>query len=127
MAGFIVRLLCSSFPRIPFRLPLLLPFLPLFPLLFPPARQTTMMHRLTSLSECRYVALLSGEAIISIPETGQSVRIEGGKDGLIIAADTKDVSVRGHRTVYPGAEQTVAISIPVREGRVPEHVVVEER
>lgn len=74
----------------------------------------------------QYVAFLAGEAVISIPGTGQSVRVEGGRGGLILAADTKDVSAEGHRTVYPGGEETVAISIPIRDGRVPEHVVLEE-
>ncbi|KAL8753728.1 MAG: hypothetical protein Q9184_005335 [Pyrenodesmia sp. 2 TL-2023] len=73
----------------------------------------------------QYVAFLAGEAIITVPETGQSVRIKGGKDGLIIAADTVDVSRKGHDTRYPSEEETVAVVIPVADGKVPEHVVVD--
>ncbi|KAL8653368.1 MAG: hypothetical protein Q9210_002145 [Variospora velana] len=76
--------------------------------------------------QMQYVAFLTGEAVITIPETGQSVTIKGGRDGLIIAADTKDVSRVGHETRYPNGEETVAISMPFADGKVPEHVVLEE-
>ncbi|KAL8928985.1 MAG: hypothetical protein Q9208_001428 [Pyrenodesmia sp. 3 TL-2023] len=73
----------------------------------------------------QYVAFLAGEAIITVPETGQSVRIKGGKDGLIIAADTADVSRKGHDTRYPSGKQTVAVVIPLADGKVPEHIVLD--
>ncbi|KAL8936028.1 MAG: hypothetical protein Q9216_005142 [Gyalolechia sp. 2 TL-2023] len=72
----------------------------------------------------QYVAFLAGEAVVSIPETGESVTVKGGKNGLIIAADTVDVSHKGHETKYPSGEQTVAIAIPIRNGKIPEHHVI---
>ncbi|KAI4169086.1 MAG: hypothetical protein LQ343_005949 [Gyalolechia ehrenbergii] len=72
----------------------------------------------------QYVAFLAGEAVISIPETGQSITIKGGKDGLIIAADTADVSKMGHETRYPSGEQTAAIAIPIQDGKLPEHTTL---
>ncbi|KAI4088340.1 MAG: hypothetical protein LQ348_005228 [Seirophora lacunosa] len=74
----------------------------------------------------QYVVFLSGEAVISVPETGQSATIKGGKDGLIIVADTKDVSRLGHVTTYPTGEETTALQIPFADGKVPEHVVLED-
>lgn len=73
----------------------------------------------------RYVAFLTGEAVITVPETGQSVTIKGGKDGLIIAADTADVSKEGHDTRYPSGEETIAVVIPIADGKVPEHTVLD--
>ncbi|KAL8902574.1 MAG: hypothetical protein Q9207_004575 [Kuettlingeria erythrocarpa] len=74
----------------------------------------------------QYVAFLAGEAIITTPETGQSVKIKGGRDGLILVADTADVSSKGHDTRYPSGKETVALQIPVAGGKVPEHVVLDE-
>lgn len=52
--------------------------------------------------------------------------IHGGKNGLIIAADTADVSDDGHITVYLSREQTVGLQIPFRDGVVPPHRVIHE-
>ncbi|KAL8804740.1 MAG: hypothetical protein Q9200_005696 [Gallowayella weberi] len=72
----------------------------------------------------QYVAFLAGEAVVSTPESQQSAIIKGGKDGLIIAADTKDVSRLGHDTKYPSGEQTIGIQIPTVDGKVPPHTVL---
>lgn len=72
----------------------------------------------------RYVAFLAGEAVVTIPDTGHSATIKGGKNGLIIAADTADVSKQGHITNYPSEEETAAIQIPIADGKVPEHIVL---
>ncbi|KAL8728278.1 MAG: hypothetical protein Q9166_005519 [cf. Caloplaca sp. 2 TL-2023] len=77
-----------------------------------------------ALIPARYVAFLSGEAVVSVPGSGESAMIKGGKDGLIIAADTADVSKKGHDTRYPTAEQTNAIQIPTADGKVPAHTVL---
>ena len=50
----------------------------------------------------------------------------GGKNGLILAADTACVSRRGHTTVYPSREQTVAVVLPLDGGEVPVHEVLHE-
>lgn len=50
--------------------------------------------------------------------------IQGGKYGLIIAADTHDVSKHGHITTYPGDSDTVVLQIPFKAGSVPKHTVL---
>ncbi|KAL8723925.1 MAG: hypothetical protein Q9181_007078 [Wetmoreana brouardii] len=72
----------------------------------------------------QYVAFIAGEAVLSVPESGQSASIKGGKDGLIIAADTADVSRKGHDTYYPSGEETIGIQIPTADGDVPAHTVL---
>ncbi|KAL8786474.1 MAG: hypothetical protein Q9213_002790 [Squamulea squamosa] len=72
----------------------------------------------------QYVAFLSGKAVVSVPDSGQSATIQGGKDGLIIAADTANVSTKGHDTKYPSEEQTIAIQIPTADGKTPAHTVL---
>lgn len=37
----------------------------------------------------------------------------GGKYGLIIAADTAEVSEHGHRTQYPSAADTIGMQMPI--------------
>ncbi|KAL9111390.1 MAG: hypothetical protein Q9227_004267 [Pyrenula ochraceoflavens] len=72
----------------------------------------------------QYVAFLSGVANVTLPDSDEKVVIEGGADGLIIAADTADVSEKGHITKYPGDTPTMALSIPFRDGEVPRHKVL---
>ncbi|PHH72607.1 hypothetical protein CDD82_5899 [Ophiocordyceps australis] len=72
----------------------------------------------------QYVVFLSGRAEISVPGSSQPVVVDGGQDGLIIAADTADVSSLGHRTVYPGDVPTTAIQLPFLDGQIPPHKVL---
>ena len=51
----------------------------------------------------------------------------GGKNGLLFAADTRDVSQGGHVTVYPSERETVGLQIPTENGTIPEHEVLYER
>lgn len=69
----------------------------------------------------RYVAFLSGLAHITLPNSNQEAWIRGGKYGLIIAADTADVSRDGHITQYPSMMETTALQIPLARGVVPPH------
>lgn len=71
----------------------------------------------------RYVYFTSGFAVVSIPNSTASVRIKGGRDGLIIAADTVG---EGHVTKYPSNEETVALLVPTLGGVVPKHSVLYE-
>ncbi|KAL8665070.1 MAG: hypothetical protein Q9168_007779 [Polycauliona sp. 1 TL-2023] len=71
----------------------------------------------------QYVAFLSGEAVVSVPNQ-PPVTIKGGRDGMIIAADTAAVSKQGHDTKYPSGKQTTAIQIPTADGKVPAHTVL---
>ncbi|KAI4270963.1 MAG: hypothetical protein L6R38_006966 [Xanthoria sp. 2 TBL-2021] len=72
----------------------------------------------------QYVAFLSGTAVVSVPDSRRSVTIKGGRDGLIIAVDTADVSKLGYNTKYPSEEQTIGIQIPTADGKVPAHTVL---
>ncbi|KAK9855361.1 hypothetical protein MYU51_002829 [Penicillium brevicompactum] len=53
-------------------------------------------------------------------------RVEGGKNGAILALDTADVSALGHYTTYPSKERTVALEIPLGEAGAPSHRVLHE-
>jgi len=72
----------------------------------------------------QYVSFLSGTAVVTLPNSTDSVTIRGGKDGLIIAADTAAVSAGGHITTYPTSEETTALQIPTLNGAVPAHTVL---
>lgn len=48
----------------------------------------------------------------------------GGEFGVAFAADTAAVSAQGHRTQFPGTTETVILTIPAKDGLVPEHVVL---
>ena len=65
-----------------------------------------------------------GLAKISLPDLPDTATIQGGSYGLILAADTAEVSKKGHTTVYPGKEQTVGVVIPLAGNKVPEHKVL---
>ncbi|KAI3335449.1 hypothetical protein F4824DRAFT_501077 [Ustulina deusta] len=75
--------------------------------------------------ENQWVAFISGLAYITLPDDNTTgAYISGGQFGLIFAADTKNVSVKGHRTQYPGITETVALRIPTADGEVPKHRVL---
>ncbi|KAL8917456.1 MAG: hypothetical protein Q9208_007950 [Pyrenodesmia sp. 3 TL-2023] len=74
--------------------------------------------------QVQWVAFTSGEAIISVPDSGEMAYIRGGKDGLIFVADTAAVSIKGHLTRYPGDRETTAIQIPTADGLIPPHKVL---
>ncbi|KAI4197341.1 MAG: hypothetical protein LQ350_005961 [Teloschistes chrysophthalmus] len=71
----------------------------------------------------RYVYFTSGLAVVSIPNSTASVRIKGGRDGLIIAADSTGA---GHVTKYPSGQETVALLVPTLGGSLPGHSVLYE-
>ena len=72
----------------------------------------------------RYVAFLSGEAVVTLPNSTQTATIYGGENGLIIAADTANVSTYGHITTYPSNRETHAIQIPTLYNEIPAHTVL---
>ncbi|ORY66521.1 uncharacterized protein BCR38DRAFT_299111, partial [Pseudomassariella vexata] len=87
-----------------------------------PARYDGGLH---SEPRKQFVYFISGLAHITLPNHTEAW-IRGGKHGLIFAEDTSDVSPWGHGTEYPGQEDTIAITIPVEDGVVPEHTVLHE-
>ncbi|KAJ6443755.1 small secreted protein [Purpureocillium lavendulum] len=64
----------------------------------------------------QFVLFTSGLIHITLPNGTDEAWIQGGKYGLIIAADTADVSTHGHRTRYPSAADTVGIQFPIKPG-----------
>lgn len=74
----------------------------------------------------RFVFFSSGLIHITLPNSTDDVWIHGGKYGLIIAADTSDVSALGHRTEYPSAADTVALQVPIAQGTKFNHRVLHQ-
>ncbi|KAN0133339.1 hypothetical protein V8E53_008779 [Lactarius tabidus] len=71
----------------------------------------------------QWVIFLSGLAHITLPNSTDEAYVNGGKNGLLFAADTSDVSTLGHSTNYPSREETRAIQIPTG-GSIPSHTVL---
>ncbi|KAI4249799.1 MAG: hypothetical protein L6R40_000588 [Gallowayella cf. fulva] len=72
----------------------------------------------------QWVYFTSGKAVISLPTSRDKATVEGGANGLILAADIAAVSKIGHTTVYPGKDQTVGVTIPIAGNKVPAHKVL---
>lgn len=72
----------------------------------------------------QWVAFTSGLAVVSLPNSTETATILGGRNGLILATDTKNVSTLGHKTVYPSEEETFGIQIPTKDNEVPAHTVL---
>ncbi|OQE43512.1 hypothetical protein PENCOP_c003G04369 [Penicillium coprophilum] len=72
----------------------------------------------------QWVVFLSGLAHITLPNSTTEAWIEGGKNGVILALDTADVSALGHFTTYPSQDQTTSVLIPLGEKGVPGHQVL---
>ncbi|KAL8367139.1 hypothetical protein RB595_008898 [Gaeumannomyces hyphopodioides] len=86
-----------------------------------PANTTGGPHHAPRL---QLVVFLSGLARITLPSssgggngTATSFDVRGGRNGIIVAADTRDVSGLGHTTDYPGDEPTVVLQMPIAAGR----------
>ncbi|OTB18333.1 hypothetical protein K445DRAFT_315142 [Daldinia sp. EC12] len=62
--------------------------------------------------------------IVTLPNATDEVIVHGGRYGLIYIDDTADVSVWGHRTTYPGYDDTILLMMPVRDGINPPHTVL---
>ena len=74
----------------------------------------------------RWVAFIAGKVVISLPKSTQTATVPGGRHGLILAADTANVSTLGHITKYPSKQETVGIQIPTANNEVPPHTVLHE-
>ncbi|KAI0597314.1 hypothetical protein F4775DRAFT_560716 [Biscogniauxia sp. FL1348] len=72
----------------------------------------------------QWVFFASGVAHITVPDDSTEAFVKGGDFGLIFAADTADVSRRGHKTAFPGNAETMGLQIPTRNGEIPAHSVV---
>jgi hypothetical protein len=65
------------------------------------------------------VHFLSGVAHVTVPQDESlNLWLVGGKSGFLFALDTAGT---GHVTRYPSDEETVAITAPFSEAKVPDH------
>jgi hypothetical protein len=70
------------------------------------------------------VHFLSGVAHLTLPQDPSvELWLVGGKGGLLFATDTKGV---GHITRYPSDQETVALTAPFADEKIPEHEVINE-
>jgi hypothetical protein len=70
--------------------------------------------------------VLSGLVHIRIPTStlepsASEVWVEGGRHGLIIAADIPSRSRYGHFAEFPGDAATVLVQVPTANGEIPDH------
>ncbi|KAK7914058.1 hypothetical protein PG985_011761 [Apiospora marii] len=73
----------------------------------------------------QWVMFTTGLAHITVPgDDSGGAYVQGGEFGLIFAADTANVSEKGHYTRYPGIVETVALQMPTLDGEIPPHQVV---
>ena len=70
------------------------------------------------------VYFTSGLIHITLPNGTDEAWLQGGKYGLIIAADTPDVSAHGHRTQYPSAATSIALQVPLCAGEDLDYVLL---
>jgi hypothetical protein len=84
----------------------------------------------------RWVVFLSGVAHITLPDEtlpidGNSTQyateawVSGGPYGTILATDTIEESALGHITTYPSGEETRVLQIPIADGAIPAHTVLD--
>ncbi|KAI2468053.1 hypothetical protein F4781DRAFT_283509 [Annulohypoxylon bovei var. microspora] len=72
----------------------------------------------------QWVWFVSGVISFSLPNGTDTALVYGGRYGLLLADDTKDISAWGHETTYPGADEVIIISIPIQNNVTPEHSVL---
>ena len=68
------------------------------------------------------MVLLLGSARLTIPERGQETIISTGKNSVLIAVDTPDVSGLGHISEF--LEETILLQVPFAGGALPNHTVL---
>jgi hypothetical protein len=72
------------------------------------------------------VILLSGLAIVTLPNSDDSLTVVAGESAMLFAADTAAVSRQGHGGTFPGTTESIVLQIPTMNGLVPEHKVLYE-
>ncbi|KAI2784744.1 hypothetical protein F4815DRAFT_441047 [Daldinia loculata] len=72
----------------------------------------------------QYIWVISGLMHMSLPNATDEVIVHGGRYGLMYIDDTADVSAGGHRSTFPGDDETILLMIPVRGGINPPHWVL---
>ncbi|KAI1376435.1 hypothetical protein F4677DRAFT_418518 [Hypoxylon crocopeplum] len=73
----------------------------------------------------QWVVFTTGLAHITLPDDNSTgAYIFGGEFGVIFAADTPDVSLKGHRSQYPGDMMSIGLQIPTKDGEIPVHDIL---
>ncbi|RCI17271.1 hypothetical protein L249_3153 [Ophiocordyceps polyrhachis-furcata BCC 54312] len=72
----------------------------------------------------QFVFFAAGSARITLPNGTEEATVGLGKNRLIIAGDTADVSTLGHRTQYLGGDKTVAMQVPIKDPKNFNHTVL---
>lgn len=68
---------------------------------------------------------MKGLAYFTLPDDNStSAYISAGEHGIIFAADTPDVSHKGHQTQLVGMTETIVLFIPTKDGEEPAHEVL---
>ncbi|EDU41466.1 small secreted protein [Pyrenophora tritici-repentis] len=91
----------------------------------------TTTGTLSNAPRIQYTIFLSGLAYVRTPDSGlpnhlNEVYITGGRYGMLLAADVKQVAHKGHVTTFPGLQRTLIAQFPVAGNKVPEHTLVHE-
>ncbi|CAE6997881.1 hypothetical protein CFE70_000569 [Pyrenophora teres f. teres 0-1] len=91
----------------------------------------TMTGTLSNAPAVQYTIFLSGLVHIRTPHSGlpdhlNAVYMTGGRYGMLLAADVKQVAHKGHVTTFPGLQRTLIAQFPVADNKVPEHSLVHE-
>ncbi|ORX94674.1 hypothetical protein BCR34DRAFT_579817 [Clohesyomyces aquaticus] len=89
----------------------------------------TTAGTINNAEQVQYSLIMAGLAHISTPYSGlpahlNDVWIKGGRYGMLIAADLKEVAAKGHITTFPGQERTIIAQFPYAGNKVPEHCVL---
>ncbi|KAK2612546.1 hypothetical protein QQS21_001484 [Conoideocrella luteorostrata] len=67
--------------------------------------------------------LLTGTAHLTLPSTGETLHLEAGENGLIVA---NDMDGEGHISEYPAKHPSIALQLPFEGGQVPKHKIVRD-
>ncbi|KAI9747386.1 MAG: hypothetical protein M1815_004271 [Lichina confinis] len=67
----------------------------------------------------QFVIFPTGLSKATVPGSDDYAWVAGGGNGLVLAADTAEVSRDGHTTIYPSNEATVGYALPIPGNKPP--------
>ncbi|KAI4859298.1 hypothetical protein F4820DRAFT_467164 [Hypoxylon rubiginosum] len=86
-----------------------------------PANHDSGLHN----APCNLWAVVAGLVHFTLPDDDTAgAYISGGSSSIMFAADTAEVSQRGHNARFPGLTETIVLQIPTHDGEVPKHSVL---
>ncbi|KAI1771914.1 hypothetical protein F4818DRAFT_428256 [Hypoxylon cercidicola] len=73
----------------------------------------------------QWVVFTKGTGLLTLPDDDTvSVYVSAGEFGILFAADTADVSLRGHGSRAIGVTEVICLFIPTKDGEEPAHEVL---